>query len=102
MQQWMVVPARGSQWMSRARRTLAVLGMATFAICGYVPAVPAAGSAGTYGGKIAFRSNRDGNYEIYVMNANGSNPTRLTNNPAVDANPEFNQDGSKIAFISNR
>jgi hypothetical protein len=36
-------------------------------------------------GQIAFVSNRDGNEEIYVMNAaDGSNPTRLTNNPAVD------------------
>ena len=34
--------------------------------------------------KIAFISNRDGNSEIYVMNANGSNQTRLTNNPASD------------------
>jgi len=29
------------------------------------------------GAKIAFSSNRDGNHEIYVMNANGSNPLRL-------------------------
>ena len=38
------------------------------------------------GNKIAFTSNRDfnGNSEIYVMNANGSNQTRLTNNPASD------------------
>ena len=31
-----------------------------------------------------FVSNRDGNNEIYVMNADGSNQTRLTNNPAID------------------
>ena len=35
------------------------------------------------GSKIAFSSDRDGNYEIYVMNADGSNQTRLTNNPAT-------------------
>jgi hypothetical protein len=34
--------------------------------------------------KIAFESNRDGNFEIYVMNADGSNVQRLTNNPADD------------------
>ena len=32
------------------------------------------------GSKIAFTSNRDGNYEIYVMNADGTGQTRLTNN----------------------
>ena len=35
-------------------------------------------------GKIAFLSTRDGNYEIYVMNADGSNQTRLTFNSAGD------------------
>jgi len=34
--------------------------------------------------KIAFESNHDGNSEIYVMNADGSNIQRLTNNPADD------------------
>ena len=53
-------------------------------------------------GKIAFVSNRDGNNEIYAMNADGSNQTRLTNNPAFDNGPSFGRDGSKIAFFSDR
>jgi len=53
-------------------------------------------------GKIAFVSNRDGNYEIYVMDADGSNQTRLTNNSANDLEPSFSADGSKIAFVSDR
>ena len=36
------------------------------------------------------------------MNADGSNQTRLTNNPAIDISPSFSPDGSKIAFVSNR
>jgi Tol biopolymer transport system component len=36
----------------------------------------------TGGRKIAFRSGRDGNLEIYVMNADGSEQQRLTRNPA--------------------
>src|SRR5439155_23437478 len=32
--------------------------------------------------RITFASNRDGNKEIYVMDANGANQARLTNNPA--------------------
>ena len=38
---------------------------------------------------IAFASFRDGNYEIYVMNADGTNPRRLTNNPATDNQPDW-------------
>lgn len=52
--------------------------------------------------KIAFTSSRDGNDEIYGMNADGSNQTRLTNNPSQDNTPSFNGDGSKIAFASAR
>jgi hypothetical protein len=50
------------------------------------------------GTKIAFSSNRDGNYEIYVMNADGSNQTRLTYYNGVDFSPEWSPDGTKIAF----
>src|SRR5437867_3084683 len=53
--------------------------------------------------QVAFVSNRDGNDEIYVMNAApGSIQTRLTNNPALDIEPSFSRDGSKIAFVSPR
>jgi pimeloyl-ACP methyl ester carboxylesterase/dipeptidyl aminopeptidase/acylaminoacyl peptidase len=51
---------------------------------------------------IAFTSERDGNSEIYVMNADGSNPQRLTDDPAYDAWPTWSPDGSRIAFMSDR
>src|SRR5437667_9428506 len=44
-------------------------------------------SVGGASGQIAFVSDRDGDDEIYVMNADGSSPTRLTNNPATDFAP---------------
>ena len=53
-------------------------------------------------GKIAFYTNRDGNLEIYVMDADGSNPTNLTNNAAADSSPGWSPDGTKIAFSSDR
>jgi Tol biopolymer transport system component len=52
--------------------------------------------------KIAFVSDRDGNQEIYVMNADGSGVTRLTNNPAEDHSPVWSPDGGTIAFVSTR
>jgi Tol biopolymer transport system component len=53
-------------------------------------------------GKIAFGSSRDGNEEIYVMNADGSDQINLTNNIATDVMPAWSPDGSQIAFSSSR
>jgi len=56
----------------------------------------------TDGRRIVFRSGRDGNHEIYLMNADGSNVRRLTNNEATDTMPSFSPDGKQIAFVSTR
>ena len=52
--------------------------------------------------RIAFVSSRDGNDEIYVMNADGSNQTRLTHDPPINAAPAWSPDGRQLAFISTR
>jgi Tol biopolymer transport system component len=52
--------------------------------------------------KIAFSSDRDGNYEIYTMEASGGGLSRLTENNAEDTNPTWSPDGNKIAFVSTR
>ena len=51
-------------------------------------------------GRIVFTSMRDGNPEIYVMDADGGNQERLTNHPASDAAPDWSPDGTRIAFAS--
>ncbi len=52
--------------------------------------------------RIAFNSKRDDNDEIYVMNADGTGQTRLTNSDASGWGPAWSPDGAKIAFNSRR
>ena len=54
------------------------------------------------GRHIAFSSERDDNFEIYVMGSDGSNPRRLTNHSAGDGHPSWSPDGRHIAFASWR
>jgi Tol biopolymer transport system component len=54
------------------------------------------------GMKIAFLSTHDGDPEIFVINADGTAPRKLTDNSAVDAAPSWSPDGSKIIFTSDR
>lgn len=51
---------------------------------------------------FAFTSTRDGNQELYVAKADGSDVRRLTSDPAIDAHPAWSPDGSAIAFATNR
>lgn len=53
-------------------------------------------------GKIVFYSKRDGNTEIYTMNSDGSNQTRLTFNETSDSSPVWSPNGQQIAFHSKR
>ena len=54
------------------------------------------------GRTIAFTSDRDGNVEVYVMNADGSGQKRLTRKPADDQFGAWSPDGRTIAFTSDR
>jgi tricorn protease len=51
---------------------------------------------------IAFTGEYDGNSDVYVMNINGGDITRLTFHPATDEVIGWNQPKNKIMFISNR
>jgi len=53
------------------------------------------------GTKIIFESNRNKNWDIYIMNADGSDQNRLTENDYDDRMPSWHPDGKSILFQSN-
>lgn len=50
------------------------------------------------GSMIAYSSNGD----IFIANADGSNPRNLTKHPSIDVSPTWSPDGSMLAFVSDR
>ena len=52
--------------------------------------------------QIAFSSDRNGDFEIYVMGVDGGNLQNLSNNPSSDTTPAGAPDGKRIAFMSTR
>jgi dipeptidyl aminopeptidase/acylaminoacyl peptidase len=51
---------------------------------------------------IAFASDRDGDSDIYLMRADGTDLRKLTRNRASDSQPTWSPDGSRIVFVSDR
>jgi len=54
------------------------------------------------GTKVVFASNVSGNFDIWVMDADGGNVTQLTTHKENDVEPCWSPDGTKIAFASKR
>lgn len=52
--------------------------------------------------KIAFASDRDGDDEIFIMDADGSNQQKITDNSVSDFAPSISNDGTQISFVSDR
>lgn len=54
------------------------------------------------GSGIAFQSNRDGHWKIWVIGANGDNPRPLSSDLFDEREPSWSPDGKSIAFTSTR
>ena len=50
---------------------------------------------------LAFVSTRNGNPEIYTMQADGAEQKRLTSNNADDVSPVWSPDGKQLAFVTH-
>lgn len=86
--------------MRRGSKLAQVIALAAMAAAAFVAvAVGAAPSAAAATGeRIVFVSDRDGNWELYTMNGDGSSPTRLTFDPRADVDPTISASDGRIAF----
>jgi Tol biopolymer transport system component/CubicO group peptidase (beta-lactamase class C family) len=59
-------------------------------------------SVSATGDRILFRSGRSGQYDLYLMDADGGNVRRVTRDPAKETFPTLSPGGDRIAFASDR
>lgn len=94
--------------MSVRRRTSATIRLIAVAVLIGIVAVPtdrapdAVAAEPELKGRIVYASNADGDYELFVMRADGTNRRQLTNNGAQDLAPTWAPDGRRIAFVRVR
>ena len=88
---------RGSPTGTPSIRRVCVLALVVLACT-----LSGAAAAGDPVGRIAFASDRGGNFDVYTMGSDGSAVTQLTSSSAADTEPDWMSGGSKLAFVSDR
>ena len=86
------------------RRCLNLLIVASVVLLFLISCSGGKDSGSTGIGQIAFSSDRDGNFQIYLMDADGSNQRNISNSASSygDAAPAWSPDGTQIAFFSDK
>jgi len=87
------------------RRVPFTAGLAVTAVLASVllsPAPHPAQATLLVGSRIVFTTARDGNYEVYTANPDGSGLVNVSNDPAADSYPAWSPDRTKIAFAATR
>lgn len=87
--------------LSAIRTAALFLTLCLVAACGGGDPDPTVSDAHLSGNRIIFSSDRDGDWEIYSMNSDGSRVYKLTSNMAYDWAPSWSPDGTQIVFTSN-
>jgi Tol biopolymer transport system component len=96
----MITPAAPLAGPAVSRRPLPV---ARTSFVTHAPGIDSVPSWSPRGDRIAFESSRDGDPEIYVMNADGSDQHDVSNDhAAADLNPAWSPNGRRLAFTSDR
>jgi len=107
------IPGRVDMIVDRTRKTatkvsrktliiVVLIGCLSLPVMGGIGLIRFAPAQAPQHAQIVFHSDRDGNMEIYVMDADGKNQRNITNNPAGGGYPAWSSDGQRIAFASNR
>jgi TolB protein len=52
--------------------------------------------------KIAFQSDRTGNWDLFLVNFDGTHSRRVTSLPGSETEPTWSSDGTRLAFVSNQ
>jgi dipeptidyl aminopeptidase/acylaminoacyl peptidase len=90
------------------KRSLLLIALAAAVLVVFVGAASAFGTVRdlvlgtTEGSRIAFTSFRNGSFDLYVMNADGSGQRNLTRHRGHDSGPEWSPDRRKIAFATKQ
>ena len=71
-------------------------------VFGLVALLRVASAHAGQGGQIVFQSTVDDNTDIYVMDADGADVRRLTEDPGYDGQPRWSPGGKRIVFVSYR